>query len=47
MCGHCIIGTATTIVSQGMVDIEEPVTRVVFDTLAGKVACDVQALTAK
>ena len=47
MCGHCIIGTATTIVSQGMVDIEEPVTRVVFDTLAGKVACDVQVIDGK
>ena len=47
MCGHCIIGTATTIVSQGMIDIEEPVTRVVFDTLAGKVACDVRVIDGK
>lgn len=42
MCGHCIIGTATTVVSEGMVDVVEPVTRVVFDTPAGKVACDVE-----
>lgn len=41
MCGHCIIGTATTVVSQGMVEIKEPVTTVRFDTPAGTVVCDV------
>lgn len=41
MCGHCIIGTATTVVSQGMVEITEPVTTVRFDTPAGLVVCDV------
>ncbi len=42
MCGHCIIGTATTAVSQGMVNIIEPVTTVRFDTPAGLVVCDVE-----
>ena len=42
MCGHCIIGTATTLVSQGMVAVREPVTRVRFDTPAGLVCCDVE-----
>lgn len=42
MCGHCIIGTATTVVSQGMVDVVEPVTTVRFDTPAGLVRCDVE-----
>jgi proline racemase len=41
MCGHCIIGTATTVVATGMVTVEEPVTRVRFDTPAGLVVCDV------
>src|SRR5439155_11731616 len=27
MCGHCIIGTATTVVATGMVPVQEPVTR--------------------
>lgn len=42
MCGHCIIGTATTVVSQGMVKVQEPVTTVRFDTPAGLVTCDVE-----
>ena len=42
MCGHCIIGAATTVVSQGMVKVNEPVTRVRFDTPAGLVGCDVR-----
>jgi proline racemase len=42
MCGHCIIGTATTVVSQGMVEVVEPVTTVRFDTPAGLVVCDVE-----
>ena len=41
MCGHCIIGTATTVVATGMVPVQEPVTRVRFDTPAGLVVCDV------
>jgi proline racemase len=41
MCGHCIIGTATTVVATGMVAVNEPVTRVRFDTPAGTVVCDV------
>ena len=42
MCGHCIIGAATTVVGQGMVTVREPVTTVRFDTPAGPVACDVE-----
>ena len=42
MCGHCIIGAATTVVSQGMVQVREPATTVRFDTPAGMVVCDVQ-----
>ena len=42
MCGHCIIGTATTVVSEGMVKVIEPVTTVRFDTPAGLVTCDVE-----
>jgi len=41
MCGHCIIGTATTVVANGMVRVAEPVTTVRFDTPAGIVVCDV------
>ncbi|MCC6468419.1 MAG: proline racemase family protein [Alphaproteobacteria bacterium] len=41
MCGHCIIGTATTVVATGMVAMKSPVTTVRFDTPAGQVACDV------
>ena len=41
MCGHCIIGTAMTVVSTGMVTTTEPVTTVRFDTPAGLVTCDV------
>ena len=41
MCGHCIIGTATTVVATGMVEAVEPVTRVNFDTPAGLVRCEV------
>ena len=42
MCGHCIIGAATTVVAEGMVSVTEPVTTVRFDTPAGPVACDVR-----
>ena len=41
MCGHCIIGTATTVVATGMVEVVEPVTTVRFDTPAGLVRCEV------
>ena len=41
MCGHCIIGTATTVVATGMVEVVEPTTRVSFDTPAGLVRCEV------
>jgi proline racemase len=41
MCGHCIIGTATTVVATGMVNVTEPLTKVRFDTPAGLVVCDV------
>lgn len=42
MSGHCIIGTATTVVETGMVPMVSPVTTVVFDTLAGQVSCFVE-----
>ncbi|MAT94373.1 MAG: proline racemase [Halioglobus sp.] len=41
MCGHCIIGTAMTVVNEAMVALTEPVTTVRFDTPAGLVSCDV------
>ena len=41
MCGHCIIGAATTVVANGMVRAAEPVTEVRFDTPAGLVVCAV------
>jgi len=41
MSGHCIIGTATTVVAAGLVRHTEPVTPVVFETPAGLVRCDV------
>jgi proline racemase len=42
MCGHCIIGTATTVVATGMIKAVGPVTTVRFDTPAGLVTCDVK-----
>ena len=42
MSGHCIIGTATTVVETGMVEMTAPVTTVRFDTLAGVVTCRVE-----
>jgi proline racemase len=41
MCGHCIIGAASTVVATGMVPAVEPVTTVRFDTPAGLVTCHV------
>ena len=42
MSGHCIIGTATTVVETEMVPMVSPVTTVQFDTLAGQVTCFVE-----
>jgi proline racemase len=42
MCGHCIIGTATTVVATGMVAAVEPFTTVRFETPAGAVTCEVE-----
>jgi proline racemase len=42
MCGHCIIGAATTVVSARMVAIHEPYTKVTFETVAGIVECQVE-----
>lgn len=41
MSGHCIIGTATTVVATGLVKHTEPSTPVVFETPAGLVRCSV------
>ena len=42
MCGHCLIGTATTVVATGMVAAVEPVTMVRIETPAGRVTCEVE-----
>lgn len=42
MCGHCIIGTATTVVALGMVEVLQPVTTVVIEAPAGIVSCEVE-----
>jgi proline racemase len=42
MCGHCIIGTATTLVASGMAPALEPVTTVRIETPAGLVSCAVE-----
>ncbi len=42
MSGHCIIGTATTVVETGLVPIVSPITTVNFETLAGMVTCFVE-----
>ena len=44
MCGHCAIGTATTVVAEKMVQVHEPVTEVVLHTLAGLVRAQVQVV---
>jgi proline racemase len=41
MCGHCVIGAATTVVATGMVAVTAPSTEVVFETPAGLVNCSV------
>jgi proline racemase len=47
MCGHCIIGAATTVVTTGMMLAREPVTTVRFETPAGLVTCDVVVIDGK
>jgi len=47
MSGHCIIGTATTVVETGMVEMVEPVTTVRFNTLAGVVTCRVDVINGR
>ncbi|MGH6944209.1 MAG: proline racemase family protein, partial [Geminicoccaceae bacterium] len=42
MCGHCIIGTAMTVVTAGMVAAIEPITTVRIETPAGLVRCEVE-----
>jgi proline racemase len=42
MCGHCVIGTAMTVVATGMVPAREPLTTVVIETPAGLVRCAVE-----
>src|SRR5438132_1108750 len=42
MCGHCIIGAATTVVGTRMVRVQQPVTTVRFETIAGLVECNVE-----
>jgi proline racemase len=42
MCGHCMIGTATTVVAAGMVPVREPLTVVTIETPAGLVRCEVE-----
>jgi proline racemase len=47
MCGHCIIGTAMTVVATGMVAAQEPLTKVRIETPAGLVACEVEVRDGK
>jgi proline racemase len=42
MCGHCIIGTAMTVVATGMVLASEPLTTATIETPAGLVRCEVE-----
>ncbi|SDK14925.1 proline racemase family protein [Streptomyces indicus] len=42
MCGHGTIGVATVLVETGMVEVEEPVTKVRLDTPAGLVTAEVR-----
>jgi proline racemase len=42
MCGHCMIGTAMSVVAIGMVPAAEPVTTVTIETPAGLVGCEVE-----
>lgn len=42
MCGHGSIGAASAIVETGMVDVKEPVTKVVLESPAGLIKADVR-----
>jgi proline racemase len=42
MCGHCIIGTAMTVVATGMIPATEPLTTVTIEAPAGLVRCEVE-----
>lgn len=42
MCGHCMIGTAMTVVATGMVPPQEPLTTIRVETPAGLVRCEVE-----
>jgi len=42
MCGHGTIAACTVLVDTGMVEAREPVTRIVLDTAAGIVRCEVR-----
>jgi proline racemase len=42
MCGHCMIGTAMTLVATGMAPAREPLTVVTIETPAGLVRCEVE-----
>ncbi len=42
MCGHMTIATCTVLVETGMVEVEEPITRIVLDTPAGIVRAQVR-----
>jgi proline racemase len=47
MCGHCIIGTAMTLVASGMVPAIEPITTVRIETPAGLVSCEVEVASGR
>jgi proline racemase len=43
MCGHCMIGLATTLVELGLVEQESPSTTIVIETVAGLVTASVDS----
>lgn len=47
MCGHGTIATSTVLVDCGFVEVCEPVTRIVYDTPAGKVQAEVSVVNGK
>ncbi|MEO9095314.1 MAG: proline racemase family protein [Microbacteriaceae bacterium] len=47
MCGHCIIGFATTLVELGLVKRQTPTTRIVIETVAGLVTAMVDTSTGR
>ena len=42
MCGHATIGLSTALVEMGMVEVEEPVTKIVYDSVGGLVTAFVK-----